>query len=81
VTIAIAPIGARIYWRTGKLLLVGTGPGTIRQITPAAQIAIASADVVIGYVVVYRLNAPLLQKEQIMKQCLLLENVNALNAL
>lgn len=67
VTIAIARSEQEYTGRTGKLLLVGTGPGQLDQITPAAQIAITSADVVIGYSLYIDLIAPLLQKEQIIE--------------
>ncbi len=67
VTIAIAKSEQEYTGRTGKLLLVGTGPGQLDQITPAAQIAIASADVVIGYSLYIDLIAPLLQPHQIIE--------------
>ncbi|MGI0485570.1 precorrin-3B C(17)-methyltransferase [Pantanalinema rosaneae CENA516] len=49
VTIAIAQADQEYTGRIGKLWLVGTGPGELAQITPAAQTAITQADVVIGY--------------------------------
>ena len=49
VTIAIAQATVEYLGRTGKLYLVGIGPGNLEQITPAAQTAITEADVVIGY--------------------------------
>lgn len=49
VTLAIALAGAEYTGRGGKLWLIGTGPGAVEQITPAAHTAIAGADVVIGY--------------------------------
>ena len=67
VTIAIAQSKQEYTGRTGKLLLVGTGPGQLDQITPAAQIAIASADVVIGYSLYIDLIGPLLQPGQIIE--------------
>ncbi len=67
VTIAIAQSAQEYTGRTGKLLLVGTGPGQLDQITPAAQIAIAQADVVIGYSLYIDLIAPLLQPQQIIE--------------
>ncbi len=67
VTIAIALSEQEYTGRTGKLLLVGTGPGQLDQITPAAQIAIASADVVIGYSLYIDLIASLLQPHQIIE--------------
>jgi cobalt-precorrin 5A hydrolase / precorrin-3B C17-methyltransferase len=49
VTIAIAQAEQEDLGRTGKLYLVGIGPGNLNQITPAAKTAIIEADVVIGY--------------------------------
>ena len=49
VTVAIALAEREYIGRTGKLYLVGTGPGNLEQITPAAKTAIIEADVVIGY--------------------------------
>lgn len=49
VTVAIAQSAQEYIGRTGKLYLVGIGPGNLNQITPAAQTAIAEADLVIGY--------------------------------
>lgn len=49
VTVAIAQSALEYTGRTGKLYLVGIGPGSIEQITPAAKTAITGADVVIGY--------------------------------
>lgn len=67
VTIAIAQSEQEYTGRTGKLLLIGTGPGQLDQITPASQKAIASADVVIGYSLYIDLIAPLLQSQQIIE--------------
>jgi len=49
VTVAIAQAETEYIGHTGKLYLVGIGPGHLNQITPAAQTAIIEADVVIGY--------------------------------
>ena len=49
VTVAIAQAEREYIGRTGKLYLVGIGPGSLEQITPAAKTAIIEADVVIGY--------------------------------
>lgn len=49
VTVAIAQSPHEYIGRTGHLALVGTGPGNLDQITPAAKAAIARADAVIGY--------------------------------
>ncbi|WOD37542.1 precorrin-3B C(17)-methyltransferase [Nodosilinea sp. E11] len=49
VTVAIAQAEREYIPHPGHLALVGTGPGDLNQITPAAKQAIARADVVIGY--------------------------------
>lgn len=49
VTVAIALAPQEYTGRPGDLALVGMGPGALSQMTPAAQMAIAAADVVIGY--------------------------------
>ncbi|MFQ3615787.1 MAG: precorrin-3B C(17)-methyltransferase [Cyanobacteriota bacterium] len=67
VTIAVAQAEQEYTGRTGKLWLVGTGPGRLEQITPAAQAAIASADVVIGYSLYINLVAALLRPGQIVE--------------
>ncbi|WP_317619416.1 precorrin-3B C(17)-methyltransferase [Laspinema olomoucense] len=67
VTIAIAQ-GEREYTgREGKLWLVGTGPGALNQMTPAAQTAIATADLVIGYTLYIDLIKPLLRPGQLVQ--------------
>lgn len=67
VTVAIAQSSQEYTGRSGKLLLIGTGPGEINQITPAAQAAISSADAVIGYSLYIQLIASLLQPNQIVE--------------
>ncbi|MGK7937899.1 MAG: precorrin-3B C(17)-methyltransferase, partial [Xenococcaceae cyanobacterium] len=49
VTVAIAQSELEYTGRTGKVYLVGIGPGSLEQITPAAKTAITEADAVIGY--------------------------------
>ena len=49
VTIAIAQSNLEYIGKTGKLYLIGIGPGNIAQITPAAKTAMTQADVIIGY--------------------------------
>ncbi len=49
VTVAIAQAEVEYIGHTGRLYLVGIGPGNLNQITPAAKTAIIEADVVIGY--------------------------------
>ncbi|MGJ3250956.1 MAG: precorrin-3B C(17)-methyltransferase [Elainellaceae cyanobacterium] len=48
-TVAIAQAKHEFTGRLGQVCLVGIGPGSLDQMTPAAQQAIAQADVVIGY--------------------------------
>ncbi len=67
VTVAIAQAAQEYTGRTGQLWLVGTGPGQLDQITPAAQMAIAQADVVIGYSLYVDLIQPLLRPGQIVE--------------
>ncbi len=67
VTIAVALAEKEYTGRTGGLFLVGTGPGELNQITPAAQTAISSADAVIGYSLYIDLISPLLRPGQIVE--------------
>lgn len=67
VTIAIAQSPREYTGRTGMLYLVGTGPGSLAQMTPAAKTAIASADVVIGYSLYLDLISPLRRPGQIIE--------------
>jgi len=65
VTVAIAQSDTEHIARTGALHLVGTGPGSLNQITPAASAAITDADVVIGYKLYIDLVRSLLRPGQI----------------
>ncbi|MDY7004395.1 MAG: precorrin-3B C(17)-methyltransferase [Cyanobacteriota bacterium] len=67
-TIAVAISEKEYTGRTGKLLLVGTGPGKLEHIAPAAQTAISYADVVIGYSLYIDLIQPLLNPGQIVEK-------------
>ncbi|MBE9188936.1 precorrin-3B C(17)-methyltransferase [Gloeocapsopsis crepidinum LEGE 06123] len=67
VTVAIAQAEQEYTGRTGCLLLIGIGPGQLDQMTPAAQAAVTSADVVIGYSLYIDLIASLLQPNQIIE--------------
>ncbi|NET42777.1 precorrin-3B C(17)-methyltransferase [Okeania sp. SIO2B3] len=67
-TIAVALAQKEYTGRTGKLLLIGTGPGKLEQMTPAAQTAISYADVVIGYSLYIDLIQPLLNPGQIVEK-------------
>jgi len=67
VTIAIAVAEKEYTDRSGKLFLIGTGPGQLNQMTPAAQTAVNQADVVIGYSLYIDLISPLLRLGQIVE--------------
>ncbi|MGV2828575.1 precorrin-3B C(17)-methyltransferase [Myxosarcina sp. GI1(2024)] len=67
VTVAIAQAAVEYTGRTGKLFLVGIGPGSLAQITPAAKTAITSADAVIGYSLYTDLIKPLQRVGQIIE--------------
>jgi cobalt-precorrin 5A hydrolase/precorrin-3B C17-methyltransferase len=67
VTVAIARSQLEYTGRTGKLYLVGTGSGSLEQITPAAKTAIAQADAVIGYSLYIDLIQPLFRPGQIIE--------------
>jgi cobalt-precorrin 5A hydrolase / precorrin-3B C17-methyltransferase len=67
VTIAIAQSEVEYTGRMGKLYLIGIGPGSLEQITPAAKTAITQADVVIGYTLYIDLIKPLFRSSQIIE--------------
>jgi cobalt-precorrin 5A hydrolase/precorrin-3B C17-methyltransferase len=67
VTLAIAQAEQEFTGRMGKLWLVGTGPGCLDQITPAAQSAIVQADAIVGYSLYVELIRPLLRPGQIVE--------------
>ncbi|HIK50806.1 MAG TPA: precorrin-3B C(17)-methyltransferase [Oscillatoriales cyanobacterium M59_W2019_021] len=67
VTVAVAVASREYTGRDGKLWLVGTGPGCLEQMTPAAQDAIARADAIVGYSLYINLVRPLLQPQQIIE--------------
>ncbi len=67
VTIAIAQSEVEYTGKLGKLYLVGIGPGSLDQITPAAKTAITGADVVIGYSLYIDLVQPLFRVGQVIE--------------
>ena len=67
VTIAIAQAAKEYTGRTGKLYLVGLGPGYLDQITPAAKTAVTEADAIVGYSLYIDLIKPLQRPEQIIE--------------
>lgn len=68
VTIAVAEAEQEFTGRIGHLLLVGTGPGQLDQMTPAAQAAVSQADAVIGYSLYVDLLQPLFRPGQIIER-------------
>ncbi|WP_313949242.1 precorrin-3B C(17)-methyltransferase [Leptolyngbya sp. FACHB-261] len=66
-TVAVALAHQEYTGRTGELLLVGTGPGSLEQVTPAARAALVRADAVIGYSLYIELIRPLLRPGQIIE--------------
>lgn len=67
VTVAVALAQKEYTGRRGKLWLVGTGPGCLEQMTPAAQSAIAQADAIVGYSLYIDLIQPLLHPQHIIE--------------
>jgi cobalt-precorrin 5A hydrolase / precorrin-3B C17-methyltransferase len=67
VTIAIAQGETEYTGRTGKLYLVGIGPGRLDRITPAAKTAIIAADAIVGYSLYIDLIQSLQRPEQIIE--------------
>lgn len=67
VTLAIAEAEREYTGRQGHLWLVGTGPGSLDQITPAAKAAITQADAIVGYRLYMDLIQPLLRPGQIIE--------------
>ena len=67
VTVAIAQAEREYIGRRGELLLVGTGPGSLDQMTAAAKAALSRADAVIGYQLYIDLLRPLLRPGQIVE--------------
>ncbi|WP_156800407.1 precorrin-3B C(17)-methyltransferase [Thalassoporum mexicanum] len=67
VTVAIAQATLESIDRPGQLYLVGIGPGSLAQITPAAKQAIAKADAIIGYGLYIDLIKPLLRPGQMIE--------------
>jgi cobalt-precorrin 5A hydrolase/precorrin-3B C17-methyltransferase len=67
VTLAVAQADWEWVGRSGQLALVGTGPGSLDQITPAARAAITQADGVIGYQLYIDLIRPLLRPGQLVE--------------
>ncbi|MBE9079874.1 precorrin-3B C(17)-methyltransferase, partial [Romeria aff. gracilis LEGE 07310] len=66
-TIAVAQSPQEYTARTGQISLIGTGPGSLAQITPAAKAALSQADAIIGYSLYIDLIRPLLRPGQMVE--------------
>ena len=66
---------------TGKIMLVGLGPGSQEYLTGRARAAIAEADTVIGYATYIRLIADLLSGKEVIKKAMTEELDRAIEAL
>lgn len=67
--------------KTGKIMLVGLGPGSHDHLTARARAAIAEADTVIGYATYIRLVADLLEGKEVVKKAMTEELDRAIEAL
>jgi len=67
--------------KTGKIMLVGLGPGSNDHLTARARAAIAEADTVIGYVTYIRLVADLVADKEVIKKSMTEELDRAIEAL
>lgn len=67
--------------KTGKIMLVGLGPGGNEHLTYRARAAIAEADTVIGYTTYIRLVADLLEGKEIIRKSMTEELDRAIEAL
>jgi precorrin-3B C17-methyltransferase len=66
--------------KTGKIMLVGLGPGSHDYLTARARAAIAEADTVIGYATYIRLVADLLTGKEVIKKAMTEELDRAIEA-
>lgn len=67
--------------KTGKIMLVGLGPGAVEHMTGRARAAIAEADTVIGYATYIRLVEDLLAGKEVVKKGMTEELDRAIEAL
>ena len=67
--------------KTGKIMLVGLGPGSQEHLTARARAAITEADCVIGYATYIRLIADLLDGKEVVKKAMTEELDRAIEAL
>jgi len=66
---------------SGKITLVGIGPGSVEHMTQRARDAIAEADVVVGYVTYIKLVADLLDGKEVVRKGMTEELDRAVSAL
>jgi precorrin-3B C17-methyltransferase len=66
---------------SGKITLVGIGPGAVEHMTQRAREAIAEADVVVGYVTYIKLVADLLEGKEVVRKGMTEELDRAVSAL
>ncbi len=66
---------------TGKIMLVGLGPGSQEHLTGRARAAIAEADTIIGYVTYIRLVQDLIEGKEVIKKSMTEELDRAIEAL
>ncbi|NMF99460.1 precorrin-3B C(17)-methyltransferase [Aromatoleum toluolicum] len=66
---------------TGKIMLVGLGPGSVEHMSGRARAAIAEADTIIGYVTYIRLVADLVDGKEVVKKSMTEELDRAIEAL
>ena len=67
--------------KTGKIMLIGLGPGSQEHLTARARAAITEADCVIGYATYIRLIADLLDGKEVVKKAMTEELDRAIEAL
>jgi len=67
VTVAISQSQQEYIGKTGSLYLIGTGPGSLEQLTTAAKLALTKVDVIIGYQLYLDLLKPLQRPGQIIE--------------
>lgn len=66
---------------SGKIMLVGIGPGNVDHMTQRARAAIAEADVVVGYVTYIKLVVDLLEGKEVIRKGMTEELDRAVHAL
>lgn len=77
----IAEPSSQSSGKTGRISLVGIGPGHIEHMSARARAAIAEADVVVGYVTYIKLVADLLEGKEVVRKGMTEELDRAVHAL